>query len=108
MLKDPKRPVIPGTSLMMCPEASADVCTQLKPKNMFIDGECLIVRTVRWYAKLPANQATVSSLLSEGGTTFLYLLKKCFSDYSKLKVAMTFISPYSSNRFIKAIDHVSL
>ena len=28
MLKDPKRPMSPGTSLMMCPEASVDVCTQ--------------------------------------------------------------------------------
>ncbi len=34
MLKDPKHLMIPGTSLMMCPAVSEDVCAQQKHQNL--------------------------------------------------------------------------
>ncbi len=34
MLKDPKHPMIPGTSLKMCPVASVDVFVQLYSGNL--------------------------------------------------------------------------
>ena len=56
--------------------------------------------------------ATAAHFCSQsGGTAFLYLFKKkksfqTFSLFQKLRVSMTFISPYLRDRFIKALQSV--